>query len=286
MCLAVVAIAAHPRYRIVIAANRDEYHARPASPAHWWPAGMLAGRDLTGGGAWFGVTRSGRWALVTNFREGLPRDPKAPSRGDLVTRALHDDAPPLVCAAAIAGDGAAYHGFNLLIGTSAVRSGDTLKPRGGDDPVTLDRSAAAYASNRASGAVSLADGIHGLSNHLLDTPWPKLVRSKARLAAALDGPLLDLHAAFALLADRTPAENDDLPVTGLSRERERMLSSAFILSPEYGTRCSTVFTLTGDGEARLIERSFDPEGKLTGEAAHSFAVSPRREAAATPGDAR
>lgn len=278
MCLAVVAIAAHPRYRIVIAANRDEYHARPASPAHWWSTGILAGRDLMGGGAWFGVTRSGRWALVTNFREGIPRDPNAPSRGELVTRALHDDSPPLLCAAAIASDGPRYHGFNLLVGVGAADHGDAAEPRQVEGSMPRRRRVAAYTSNRASGAISLADGIHGLSNHLLDTPWPKLVRSKARLAAALDGPVLDLHAAFALLADRTPAESGDLPMTGLSRERERMLSSAFILSPEYGTRCSTVFTLKADGDARLIERSFDPEGKLTGEAAHSFAVSPHGQA--------
>jgi hypothetical protein len=87
MCLAVIALDAHPRYRIVIAANRDEFHARPAVPAHWWTSGMLAGQDLIGGGAWFGVSRSGRWALVTNFREGIPRDPGAPSRGELVTGA-------------------------------------------------------------------------------------------------------------------------------------------------------------------------------------------------------
>jgi len=286
MCLAVVAIAAHPRYRIVIAANRDEYHARPASPAHWWSTGILAGRDLMGGGAWFGVTRSGRWALVTNFREGIPRDPNAPSRGELVTRALHHDSPPLLCAAAIASDGPRYHGFNLLVGAGSAHHGDAPESRQVEGSMPHQRCVVAYTSNRASGAVSLAEGIHGLSNHLLDTPWPKLVRSKARLAAALDGPVLDLHAAFALLADRAPAENDDLPISGLSRERERMLSSAFILSPEYGTRCSTVFTLTVDGEARLIERSFDPEGKLTGEAALSFAVSPHREAAATTRDAR
>src|SRR6266851_4878796 len=113
MCLAVIALDAHPQYRVVIAANRDEFHARPAVPAHWWTSGMLAGQDLIGGGAWFGVSRSGRWALVTNFREGIPRDPDAPSRGRLVTGALRDPSPPLPCAAAIACEGARYHGFNL-----------------------------------------------------------------------------------------------------------------------------------------------------------------------------
>jgi len=267
MCLAIVALDTHPRYRVVIVANRDEFHARPAAPAHWWTSGILAGQDLIGGGAWFGVTRSGRWALVTNYREGIPRDPDAPSRGRLVTAALLDPSPPLLCAAAIARDGARYHGFNLLVGE--------LTPQGERETresLPGDRSTAAYVSNRASGAIALDEGIHGLSNHLLETPWPKLVRSKARLAVALDGQALDTAAAFALLADRQPADDATLPMTGVSRERERMLSSAFIVSPDYGTRCSTVFTLARDGSANFVERSFDAAGNMTGEAAHAFTV--------------
>jgi uncharacterized protein with NRDE domain len=268
MCLAIVALDAHPQYRVVIAANRDEFHARPAAPAHWWTSGMLAGQDLIGGGAWFGVSRNGRWALVTNFREGIPRDPDAPSRGKLVTGALLDPSPPLLCAAAIARDGARYHGFSLLVGDAICQEGSEPRPSLPDD-----RSTAAYVSNRASGAIALPAGIHGLSNHLLETPWPKLVQSKARLAAALDGQALDTAAAFALLADREPAADAPLPMTGVSQERERMLSSAFIVSPDYGTRCSTVFTLALDGSANFVERSFDAAGNMTGETAHAFTVA-------------
>ncbi|HVS55543.1 MAG TPA: NRDE family protein [Casimicrobiaceae bacterium] len=268
MCLAIVALDAHPRYRVVIAANRDEFHARPAAPAHWWTSGMLAGEDLIGGGAWFGVTRSGRWALVTNYREGIPRDPAAPSRGKLVTGALLDPSPPLLCAAAIARDGARYHGFSLLVGETIGQEGSDPRPS-----LPGDRSMAAYVSNRASGAIALPAGIHGLSNHLLETPWPKLVRSKARLADALDGQALDTAAAFVLLADREPADDATLPATGVPRERERMLSSAFIVSPDYGTRCSTVFTLARDGSANFVERSFDAAGNMTGETAHAFTVA-------------
>jgi uncharacterized protein with NRDE domain len=136
-----------------------------------------------------------------------------------------------------------------------------------------NRNEAAYASNRASGAIALSGGIYGLSNHLLDTPWPKLIRSKQRLAAALDGQALDTEATFALLADREAAEDTTLPMSGASRERERILSSAFIVSPEYGTRCSTVFALACDGSARLTERSFDAVGNMTGETAHAFTVA-------------
>ncbi|MDQ6917521.1 MAG: NRDE family protein [Pseudomonadota bacterium] len=273
MCLAVIALDAHPRYRVVIAANRDEFHARPAAPAHWWTNGVLAGTDLIGGGSWFGVSRQGRWALITNFREGVPRDPQAPSRGGLVMRALQDGAPPLASAASIACDGARYHGFNLIVGVvdggvSAFRARTAAADASAAHPHL-----AAYASNRASGAISLSAGIHGLSNHLLETPWPKVVQSRARLAAALEGEALDTAAAFALLADRTPADDAALPTTGLPRHRERLLSSAFILSPEYGTRCSTLLTIGRDGSAEFIERSFDPTGAITGEAAYAFTIS-------------
>jgi uncharacterized protein with NRDE domain len=254
MCLALVALDAHPRLRLVIAANRDEFHARAAEPAHWWPEGILAGVDKVAGGSWFGVTTSGRWALVTNFREGVPRDPNAPSRGELVTRAVLEDTPPLVCAAAIALDGARYHGFNVLLGDGAQ---------------------AAYASNRASGAIALGTGIHGLSNHLLETPWPKVVRGKASVAAWLasgDGAIEPL---FELLADRAQAEPAALPSTGVAPEWERLLSSPFIVDSRYGTRCSTVLTIDVDGRARFVERSFDQGGQPTGEARFEFDVGGR-----------
>jgi len=252
VCLALIALGAHPELRLVIAANRDEFHARPAAPAHWWADGTLAGIDLEAGGTWFGVTRAGRWALVTNYREGVARDPNAPSRGGLVTRALVERTLPLACAAAIAADGARYHGYNLLLGEVAT---------------------AAYASNRASGALVLGSGIHGLSNHLLDTPWPKVVHAKQRVAECLAPDRVDIESLFALLADRTQAEPVALPATGIAPEWERLLSSAFIVDERYGTRCSTVLMLANDGSARFVERSFAANGRPTGEAAHEFALS-------------
>jgi uncharacterized protein with NRDE domain len=251
MCLALVALHAHPRCPLVIAANRDEFHARAAEAAHWWPQDILAGRDRVGGGTWFGITRRGRWALLTNFREGVARDPSAPSRGELVTKALAAAQPPLVCAARMAVDGQRFHGFNLLIGRGA---------------------SAAYVSNRASGGIALGAGIHGLSNHLLETPWPKLVLSKARLEAALAGSGDVIGAAFDILADREPAPAAALPATGVPPRWERLLSSAFIVNADYGTRCSTVLTIDVAGAARFVERSFDAEGRATGEVALDFAV--------------
>jgi len=252
MCLALVALDAHPRLSLVIAANRDEFHAREAAPAHWWADGTLAGVDKIAGGTWFGVDAQGRWALVTNFREGVPRDPNAPSRGMLVTRALADRGTPLARAAAIAVDASRYHGFSLLVG-------DALR--------------AAYTSNRASGALALGPGLYGLSNHLLETPWPKVTRSKARLAAWLASGSLSVEALFELLADRAPAEPASLPSTGVSAEWERLLSSAFIVDARYGTRCSTILTIAIDGTACFVERSFDAAGRRTGEATFEFALS-------------
>jgi uncharacterized protein with NRDE domain len=254
VCLALVALDAHPRLRLVIAANRDEFHARAAEPAHWWPDGLLAGADKVAGGTWFGATATGRWALVTNFREGVPRDPAAPSRGGLVTRAVSEDTPPLLCAAAIALDGARYHGFNVLLG---------------------DVARAAYASNRASGAITLDAGIYGLSNHLLETPWPKVLHGKAHLAAWLASRDEGIEPLFELLADRTQAEPAALPSTGVASEWERLLSSPFIVDSRYGTRCSTVLTIARDGRARFVERSFDPGGQPTGEAAFEFRIGDR-----------
>jgi uncharacterized protein with NRDE domain len=251
MCLALIALHAHPRYPLVIAANRDEFHARAADPAHWWTQALLAGRDRVGGGTWFGTTRAARWALITNFREGAARDPAAPSRGGLVTQALGAPETALAFAARASVDGQRFHGFNLLVGDGAT---------------------GAYTSNRASGALELGGGIFGLSNHLLDTPWPKVVRSKALLAAVLARNDDPLAAAFVLLADREHAGDAALPATGVSQQWERILSPTFIVSPEYGTRCSTVMTIDDAGIARLVERSFDANGQATGEVAHGFRI--------------
>lgn len=254
MCLAVVALGAHPRYALVVAANRDEFHARAAAPAAWGReppfVDIVAGRDLVAGGTWFGVHRTGRWALVTNVREGGANDPSARSRGELVPLLLGsnklDDA--------FAGIGAVahhYNGFNLLAG---------------------DATGALWMSNRAAGIRRLPRGLHGLSNALLDTPWPKLVRTRDRMAAWAATGDDDITPLFATLADATAAPDYLLPSTGVSRERERMLSSSFIVSANYGTRCSTVLTIGHDGNARLHEQSFDPTGATTGEAIESFAL--------------
>jgi uncharacterized protein with NRDE domain len=237
----------------VLAANRDEFHARPALPAHWWgEPPMLAGRDRAAGGTWLGVDARGRYAFVTNVRNPAGNDPSAPTRGTLVPSVLADPAPvPAAVAAALAG-GAAMNGFNLLAG---------------------DATGAVWASNRAPAMRPLVRGVHALSNAALDTPWPKLVRTRDAVAAWAHAGRDDIEALFAILGDRRLAADADLPHTGVALEWERRLSAAFIRSPEYGTRCSTVVLLGRDGKARLVERSFDPDGEATGEVDESFTLA-------------
>ncbi|MBI4911114.1 MAG: NRDE family protein [Acidobacteria bacterium] len=248
MCLVLLALDAHPRYALVLAANRDEFHRRPALPADWLAPGLLGGRDLEGGGTWLGLRRDGRFALVTNFREpGRPRT-GAPSRGRLPLRVLEDPRPPATALEALLPDLERSHGCNLLAGS----------PEG-----------VCFASSHAPGVHPLEPGIHGLSNHLLDTPWPKVARGRRALASWIeeDGTPEGL---FALLGDRREAPDAELPRSGVSLDWERRLSPAFIVSPDYGTRCSTVLLLGRDGEARFHERSFGTEGQLLGERRFQF----------------
>jgi len=255
VCLAVIALDAHPDYSIVLAANRDEYHARRAQAAHWWTdadaSPILAGRDLAQGGTWLGLAPDGRFAFVTNVREPGRFDPNAPSRGALVPALLRERRDFTDALAAIVADAQRYNGFNLVAG---------------------DASAAAFGSNRAAGIVRLARGIHGVSNAGLDTPWPKLVRAKAGLAAWVASGETDPATLWQVLADTRLASDHELPNTGITRERERLLSSPFIVSGDYGTRCSTLVMLGRDAIAQFVERSFDARGRATGEVAFRFVL--------------
>lgn len=252
MCLAAFALDRHPRYALAIAANRDEFHARPAEPAHWWPEGWLAGRDLEAGGTWFGVRRDGRYALVTNVREGVPRDPGAASRGGIVTGAL--DAESLEAfVASLAARGARYSGYNLVAGNA----------RG-----------ALWQSNRNGGRRPLPRGVSALSNGELDLPWPKVERLRAAMERWSTRGDASIEPLFDALSDRERAPDRELPSTGVSLDWERMLSAPFIVSERYGTRCSTVLVVGRDGGARFVERSFDAAGRPAGEVVQAFALAP------------
>ncbi len=261
MCLIVFAWQAHPRYRLVLAGNRDEFHARPAAPLDWWKDAphIVGGRDMKAGGTWLAVARSGRVATVTNYREDLAPHPGTRSRGALVTRFLADDRSPLCYAEAL--EGADYAGFSLLAGD--------LRPHPAPE--------LAYVSNRGDPARALAPGIYGLSNASLDTPWPKLLRSKARLASLLEGPI-DPEALLALLADREPGNSDDIAdaiADDLPPETARAIAAPFVVTPEYGTRCSTVLLASVTGEIDIHERRFDPGGVPAGDSHVHFAMASR-----------
>jgi uncharacterized protein with NRDE domain len=255
MCLLVVAWQAHPRYRVVVVANRDEFHARPTAPLAPWAdrPRVLAGRDLRAGGTWIGLDAGRRFGLVTNYRELAQPRHTAPSRGRLVPDFL--DAPRSAAdyLGSLEADAQGYAGFNLLLG-----DGERLM----------------YASNRAERfARELAPGLHGLSNHLLDTPWPKLQRVRAPVQAWLEraaaGADADPRADAAWLMDafadrqRTPAPHD--PSSGLTPDWEQRLSSPFVLHDDYGTRCTTVLLIDHDGGTWIGERRFDPRGAVVGQ---------------------
>jgi uncharacterized protein with NRDE domain len=246
MCLLVLAWQVHPRYRLIVAANRDEYHERPTAPLSKWPPpdDILAGRDLRAGGTWLALDRARRFGVITNYRDLQPPRPGAPSRGNLLPAYLRNPAPAHGYLRQLEPAARNYSGFNLLL---------------------VDQDSLWYASNRAEQfAKPLSPGIYGLSNRFLDTPWPKLQRVRRRFDPIVKqageiptGELLDI------LADTTQAGvNEELPSTGLTPEWEQMLSSPFIRNTDYGTRCSTLALLEHSNALAMLERRFDPTGAV------------------------
>ncbi len=255
MCLIVFAYKYHPRYPLILAANRDEFYERPASKSHFWEdhPDLLAGRDMKYGGTWMGITRSGRFAGVTNFREraGIREHPL--SRGLMVKDFLTSRDSPETFLKRIIPRTEEYDGFNLLLG----------------DPASL-----IYYSNRSRNMQALKPGVYGLSNHLIDTPWPKLVRTRQALTAIIEGSdPVNTERLSSILYDKSPAADNELPDTGFELEWERVLSSAFIVTPTYGTRASTVILIDTDGQVTFTERSFNGPEDQGRTVHHEFALS-------------
>lgn len=238
MCLIFLSLDQHPRYKLILAGNRDEFHHRPTAPAGFWPEApdLLAGRDLEANGTWLGVTRKGRISLLTNFRDPANISATAPSRGHLVSDFLIREQRPKEYVHDVASRGSRYNGFNLIVGTP-----DELW----------------YYSNYGNGVQPLAPGFHGLSNHLLNTPWPKVERGKALLQPVLQEKEILADQLFEILYDEQRAPDDRLPETGVGVERERVLSSMFIKSPNYGSRCSTVVLVDRNNHVQFSERVYD-----------------------------
>jgi uncharacterized protein with NRDE domain len=273
MCLVAIAVDAHPRIALVLAANRDEYHARPTAPAAWGHddafRDVLAGRDLMAGGTWLGVRRDGRFALVTNVRDGNAQDPAARSRGELPVVALRSEYTIDQATAAI--DGPRYNGFNLLVGDAAGFAWMSNRASDIEFPAALRASGLIRPRERPFGRMRrITRGVHGLSNALLDVQWPKVARTQERLQTWLRGDGASLEPLFDALGDRMQASDADLPATGVPLAWERLLSSPFIVSERYGTRCSTVLAVDRGGHARFVERSFAPDGTPAHEVAVEF----------------
>jgi uncharacterized protein with NRDE domain len=237
MCLILLGWKTREDYPLVLAANRDEFYERPTAPADFWEEApdILAGRDLPAGGTWLGITRQGRLAALTNYRDPAAHKTEAPSRGTLAGDYLRGRQDPEAYLDALVTRAGSYNGFSLILG---------------------DLQGLHFFSNRG-GRLPLAPGIHGVSNRLLDTPWPKVERGKRALATLLgkrDGP--SPEALLDLLADRSRPPDDELPETGVGLEWERVLSPLFIESPRYGTRSSTVLIVDGGGGVTFVERVF------------------------------
>lgn len=228
MCLIFFAINQHPTYKLIIAANRDEFYNRPTEAAHYWsdnPA-ILGGRDAAACGTWMALNKvTGKVAFITNYRDPANINPKAPSRGQLVSDYLINSDTPQDYLEQVARKGKQYNGFNLVVG-----SANELW----------------YYSNYGKGIQKLETGSYGLSNHLLDTPWPKVKAIKERFSEFIKEPDLPYERFISILSDSTLAPDEDLPDTGVGLNRERALSSIFIKTPDYGTRCSTVLLIDKD----------------------------------------
>lgn len=239
MCLIFIALKHHPKYKLIVAANRDEFYARKTAAASWWDdyPEILGGRDLEAMGTWLGMTRTGRICMVTNFRELRNIKAHAPSRGKLVTDFLLEKASGEAYLTKLQPGASQYNGFSLIAGTV-----DSLF----------------YLSNYRDGVIQLNSGLFGLSNHLLETPWPKVERGKAAIQDLLKSPVVDKDDLLAILSDETVGVDRELPDTGVGLERERMLSPAFIKSSDYGTRCSTVIMVDYSDHVAFHERVYHP----------------------------
>jgi uncharacterized protein with NRDE domain len=239
MCIIYFAFDQHPDNPLILIANRDEFYERPSAAASYWEdfPYIYGGRDLQGSGTWLGVTKNGRFSAVTNYR-----DPSAPlgtqSRGNLAADFLKSEKPAREYLAEVESHGHEYSGFNLLVGE------------------INERCELFYYSNRGEGILELSAGVYGLSNHLLDTPWPKVEKGKARFADLLRSGETSNKNFFDILSDESLAAEEDLPSTGIPFEAEKAISAIFIKTPGYGTRCSTVLRFDSSLEWSFEERVF------------------------------
>ena len=247
MCLITFHWAPGAEVPLVLAANRDEFHARPTRALHWWrwPDGPLAGRDEQAGGTWLAVRRDGRFAAITNYREPAAASGQR-SRGELPLEWLECGEPAAAFGRRLHARRLEYGPFNLVVG---------------------DRTGLWIVGTHTEPA-PIPPGTHALSNHLLDTPWPKSIRAVRGMQRWREQHNTDFDHLLDLLDDREPAGDDELPDTGVGAEAEKFLSAPFIVSPRYGTRCSTALLL--NDRITMAERSFAADGRSVGERIFSW----------------
>jgi uncharacterized protein with NRDE domain len=240
MCLIFLSLNNHPTYKLIVAANRDEFYYRQTAPATYWEdhPDILGGRDLEAMGTWMAMTKTGKIAMVTNYRDPKNINPKAPTRGKLVSDYLIQPVSPERYLKDLEPRGKEYNGFNLVVG---------------------DADRLFYFSNYGQGILKIEDGFHGLSNHLLDTPWPKVTRVKEKFESLVAAPKLHAEALLDALYDEQRAPSGDLPDTGVGQEWEQALSSMFIKTGKYGTRCSTVVLINKQNEVTYSERVYNTD---------------------------
>lgn len=247
MCLIALAYKVHPAFPLLLVANRDEFHARAAAPLAWWMDSpqILAGRDLQEGGTWLGASRGGRLAAVTNVRAPQAMQRNARSRGQLITAFLDSSADAAAFAASLEPSAASYGGFNLLL---------------------FDGTQLHYASNHPQFVSRAVEpGIHALSNAQLDTPWPKAVAVREAMQEWVARDLADEATMLASMQNSAQAPDLELPATGVNLEMERLLSAAFIRTPSYGTRCTSLVKISRDGAVDFLERRYAATGQVSGE---------------------
>lgn len=240
MCLILFAINQHPEFPFVLAANRDEFFQREALPLHFWHdyPQLLAGKDLAAGGTWLGITESGKFSALTNYRDFTHFKTKAPSRGSLALDFLRGTDSPSVYLEKLKKNASNYNGFNLLAGSFRK---------------------VFYYSNIEGKVNEVSDGVHGLSNALLDSSWPKTEKGKAELHSLLTNSVPTVGSLFEIMQDQELFADESLPNTGIGLEKERLLSPKFIRFDNYGTRCTTVILVNKKGECLLAEKTYSQD---------------------------
>lgn len=253
MCLINFHIHEHPTYKLIIAANRDEFYERPTAQAHFWDDNntILAGRDLRQMGTWLGVSKQGRFAALTNIRDPKQNESNKRSRGEIVSNYLTSSLSPIEYLEQLHTQHDQYNGFNVLVGNQEHLY---------------------YYNNLNMQMTRIPNGTHGVSNHLLNTPWPKVTQGKVLLHQYVSSQkTIRINDLFEILGNQHKAEDLNLPQTGVGIELERELSPLFIKTETYGTRSSTVVLIDKDDQVTFAERTYD-HGNFTDEQQFSFHI--------------